>query len=451
MAQRVIAILALCLLAGCGASREARASLDAGRRAMSAKSFNEALNHFRVAIAHAPADAAAHAARGDAAEALGEFDEALEAYRTATRLKPSATNRMRLGTIAARSGHLDVAAQALEGADGPWRQHALVGVAVGAATLAVCAPQHWPQVVQLWKVCLPGALNAGTSAQASSRERVANYRFEILVEAGQRDAALALARSRGWIRDDVNYCEPHDLPLSNETAALLAMLLQPQQADCLLSVGARAGDDGLVRLGRLMLQDRVERSASPEVREQAAWYLRYRLPATDPVKTAESLNVTGWRLQYRFRRPQEALNAFNRAIAADPAFSWPYHNIGRLYLDQGNLEQALPWLARAVEVNPNHWRAQFSLGIAAHKAKRYDDALAAYARAVAMSPDDADTHANIGWILVRTGRDAEGVRELQTAVRLDPSLDRERQYLDGRFGRDARQGPTPFSVRGDAR
>jgi hypothetical protein len=68
-----------------------------------------------------------------------------------------------------------------------------------------------------------------------------------------------------------------------------------------------------------------------------------------------------------------------------------------------------------------------------------------------MSPDDADTHANIGWILVRTGRDAEGVRELQTAVRLDPSLDRERQYLDGRFGRDARQGPTPFSVRGDAR
>jgi Flp pilus assembly protein TadD len=102
-------------------------------------------------------------------------------------------------------------------------------------------------------------------------------------------------------------------------------------------------------------------------------------------------------------------------------------------------------------VNPNHWRAQFSLGVASHKAKRYDEALAAYARAAAMSPDDADTHANIGWILVKTGRDAEGVRELQTAVRLDPSLDRERQYLDGRFGRDARQGPTPFSVRGEAR
>jgi hypothetical protein len=49
-----------------------------------------------------------------------------------------------------------------------------------------------------------------------------------------------------------------------------------------------------------------------------------------------------------------------------------------------------------------------------------------------MNPDDADTRANIGWILVNTGRDAEGLRELQAAVRLDPSLDRERQYLDGR-------------------
>jgi len=449
--KRVIALLVLVLLAGCGVSRETRASLDAGHHAMAAKAFREALNHFRMAVAYAPDHAAAHVARGDAAEALGEFDEALDAYRTAARLAPSAHHRLRLGSTAARAGQLDVAAEALQGADGPWRQHALVGVAVGAATLAVCVPQHWPHVVQLWKICRPGALSAGRAAEASSRERVASYRFEILVEGGQRDAALALARSRGWVRDDVNYCQARDLPVSGETAALLAMLLQPQEADCLLPVGARAGDDGLVRLGRLMLQDRVERSTSPQVREQAAWFLRYRLPATDPVKRAESLNVTGWRLQHRFRRPQEALDAFNRAIALDPSFSWPHHNIGRLYLDQGNLEQALPWLAKAVEVNPDHWRAQFSLGVASHKAKRYDDALAAYARAAAMSPDDADTHANIGWILVKTGREAEGVRELQTAVRLDPSLERERQYLDRTFGRDARKAPTPFSLRGDAR
>jgi tetratricopeptide (TPR) repeat protein len=299
----------------------------------------------------------------------------------------------------------------------------------------MCLPRYWPQAAQLWNVCLSGAIDAGREAQAASRERIASYRFELLVEAGHRDAALALARSRGWVRDDARYCETTDPAVSAEVAALLAMLLQPQDADCLLPVGARIVDDGLVRLGRLMLQDRVERSTSPQVREQAAWVLRYRLPARDPSKVAESLNVTGWRLQHRFGRPQEALDAFNRAIAADPTFSWPYHNIGRLYLDAGDLEHARLWLARALEVNPDHWRAQFSFGVAAQRAQRYDEALAAFGRAAAMSPDDADTHASIGWILVKTGRDAEGVRELQLAVRLDPSLARERKYLDGRSGR----------------
>jgi tetratricopeptide (TPR) repeat protein len=447
MAPGVIALLALTLLAGCAGSREARASLDAGRRAVAAKSFREALGHFRTAVTQAPDLAAAHVARGDAAEALGEFDEALAAYRTAVRLAPSPHTRLRLGNVAARAGQLQLAAESLDGADGPWRQHALVGVVVGVTRLVVCAPQHWPQVGRLWKVCVSDALEAGQAAGASSRERVASYRFELLVEAGERDVALALARQREWVREDVRYCDAHDLPVSAATAALLAMLLQPQDADCLLPVGARTGDDGLVRLGRLMLTDRLERSTSPEVREQAGWLLRYRLPATDPAKLAESLNVTGWRLQHRYGRTQEAVEVFQRAIAADPSFSWPYHNIGRIYLDHGDLEQAREWLAKAVEVNPNHWRAQFNLAVALHRATRHDEALAAYERAAVMNPEDANTHANIGWILVKTGRDAEGVRALQVAVRLDPDLERERQYLDGRFGRDARQGPTPFSLR----
>jgi tetratricopeptide (TPR) repeat protein len=447
MALRALVLLAFTLLAGCAGSGDARASLNAGRRAVKVKSFREGLDHFRTAAAQAPHLAAAHVGRGHAAEALGEFDEALEAYRAAVRLAPSPDNRVRLGSLAARAGHLDVATQALDGVEGPWRQHVMVGAVAGAAKLAICVPQHWPHAARLWKVCAAGALDAGQASRAFSRERVASFRFELLVEAGEREAALALARQRGWVREDVRYCEARSVPVSAETAALLAMLLQPDDADCLLPIGARTADDGLVRLGRLMLTDRLERSRSPEVRAQAAWVLRYRLAASDPAKVAESLNVTGWRLQHRFGRPQEALEAFNRAIAADPSFSWPYHNIGRLYLDQGDLEQAQRWLAKAVEVNPNHWRAQFNLGVALHRARRYDEALTAYARAATMDPEDADTHANMGWILVTTGRDVEGVRALQTAVRLDPSLERERQYVDGRLGRDAGQGSTPFTLR----
>src|SRR3989442_15033286 len=116
-------------------------------------------------------------------------------------------------------------------------------------------------------------------------------------------------------------------------------------------------------------------------------------------------------------------------------------------MSQEDNEQALVWLTKAIEVNPNHLRAQLNLGVAAPRLQRYEEALAAYGRALAMNPADADTHANVGWILLKVGREAAALRELQSAVRLDPTLERERNYLDAHFGRDARQGPTPFSVR----
>jgi hypothetical protein len=64
-----------------------------------------------------------------------------------------------------------------------------------------------------------------------------------------------------------------------------------------------------------------------------------------------------------------------------------------------------------------------------------------------MDPMDAEAHASIGWLHLKAGHRGEGLRELQIAVRLEPSLDDERRYLDEQFGRDARQGPTPFSAR----
>jgi tetratricopeptide (TPR) repeat protein len=157
--------------------------------------------------------------------------------------------------------------------------------------------------------------------------------------------------------------------------------------------------------------------------------------------------VAGWRLQNRSRKLPEALAVYTKAIAVDPAFSWPYHNIGRLYMSQDNDAEALTWLTRALSVNRNQLRAQFNQGVAAARLRRYDEALDAYNRVLSMDPTDADAHACVGWLLLKSGRRDEGLRELQAAVRLEPALDEERRYLDAQFGHDARQGPTPFSTR----
>jgi tetratricopeptide (TPR) repeat protein len=439
------ALVSLALAAGCGPSRTARISLEEGRRAMAAQALRPALAHFRAAVSDAPDYAPAHLARGHAAEALGEFDEALDAYRAASTLAPR--HRLAFGAMAERMGQDALALQALDGADGPWRQHAVAGAVSGLATLLVCLPEYWPQLGAMWGICLPSSVTQGRGMFEASRDSVAAYRFQILVASGQRDRAIALARARGWVREGRDYCAAGDASMSAETGAVLAMLLQPARADCALDIGDDLGDEGLARLGRLLVGDRAQHSPRAEIRQRATWLLRYRLPAQDPAKLAESLNITGWRLQHRLESPAEALTVYQKAIAVDPAFSWPYHNIGRLYMDQNDHVHAREWLLMAVEVNPNHWRAQFSLGVATHRLQRYDEALTAYTRAAVMNPGDADTHANIGWVLLKLGRHTEAIRELQTAVRLNPGLEAERQYLAGEFGHDARQAATPFSLR----
>jgi tetratricopeptide (TPR) repeat protein len=110
-------------------------------------------------------------------------------------------------------------------------------------------------------------------------------------------------------------------------------------------------------------------------------------------------------------------------------------------------EQARVWLGRALEVNPDHWRALYNYGVTNAGLQRWPEALAAYRRAAAISPDDAELHANIGWTLIKLGQEAEAEQELSLAVRLNPGLRAERSYLDARYGRDARRGPTPVSTR----
>src|SRR5262245_28558310 len=446
-ARSVGALGLVVLLAGCGMSWEARKSVELGWHYMNQNAIREALASFRDAARLSPDSAEVQLALGEAAEVLGEFDQALSAYEAAARRSPSTKTWVRVGRMADRMGNVNLAVQALEAGYGPWRHHAWEATKIGAATFGFCTSSVWPAFWLMWTHCVPAASAYGNHAFTSSSERTPEEVFSILVEAGQRERALALARGRNWLRDGADYCRARDLPVSYQTPGLLAMLLHPEEAVCNVDLGTEAADGGLTNMGRMILSIQAEKASSPEVRKRAEWTLRYRLPDHQVQKTAESLNVTGYRLQHRLKRPAEAVEAFQKAIAADSTFSWPYNNIGLLYMNQNDNEQALAWFTKAVEVNPNHLRAVHNQGRAAHKLKRYDQAATAYSRTIAIDPSYAEAHANLGRVLIEAGRQTEGYRELQVAVSLDPSLEQEQRFLNARFGRDARQRPTPYDTR----
>ena len=434
-------LVAAVLLAGCsGPDARVRGPLQSGDDAARQHALREALNHYRTAAVAEPASLEAQTRRGAMAEALGEFDEALEAYGRAARLEPSALTFYRAGAMAERMGNhglaVDYLTASLSAAPTRPERAAQAGRHGIERLSAVLASSRFSRMLPDWvfRSLTMGQVVLGNAGL--DRDVVAGTLLASLIEADETTRALDLARARGWVRAGADYCAGAHGDAA-ETRALVGMLAAPEQTDCLLAVGRSLTDGGLVRLSRLVLLDRSRHSADPRVRREALAFLRERLPR-DVSKVAESLNVAAYNLHHRFRDQGDAAVVYQRAITADPEFSWPYANLGRLYMDMDEAELGLEWLQSATRLDPSHFRAWVNLGLALYSLRRYEEAVPAYQAALAINPNDAFVHAYLGRSLLSLGRDGEGVRELQTAVRLDPSLTEERDLLGRRVAADPR-------------
>src|SRR5207249_10240351 len=106
------------------------------------------------------------------------------------------------------------------------------GVKGGGGTFITCAARAWPALGEVAVQCVPYAFRGGRAIYRAARDGAAHYAFEILLDAGQRDRALALARQRGWVRADAQYCEDGawELGISRPTRPFRAAVPTPAPA-----------------------------------------------------------------------------------------------------------------------------------------------------------------------------------------------------------------------------
>lgn len=433
----LLAGLTLLLLACSGPDARVRGSLRSGDDAVRQHALREALHHYRTAAVAEPASLDAQTRRGAMAEALGEFDEALEAYGKAAKLEPSAQTFYRAGALAERTGNHGLAVDYLTASLGAPQTRGERVAQAGRRSLEWVATSRLSRMLPEWAVrsLMAGSILLGRAAL--DRDMVAGTLLTSMIEAGETARAMDLARARGWVRAGADYCAGATGEAA-ETRALVGMLAAPEQTDCLLPLGRRLTDAGLVRLSRVVLLDRSRHSGDPRVRREALSFLRDRLPVHDVAKVAESLNIAGYNLHHRYADLGDAAVVYQRAIGVDAEFSWPLANLGRLYMDMEEPELGVEWLEAATRIDPKHFPAWVNLGLAFYSLRRYEDAVPAYRAALGINPNDAVVHAYLGRSLLSLGRDGEGVRELQAAVRLDPSLTEERDLLGRRVAADPR-------------
>ncbi len=116
--------------------------------------------------------------------------------------------------------------------------------------------------------------------------------------------------------------------------------------------------------------------------------------------------------------PGEAIAAYRRALALDPAHPGAHVNLGRLLHEAGDAAAAEPHYAAALAARPEDATAAYNLGVALQDMGRLPEALLAYQRAVRIDPESADAHFNAAALAERLGRPAEALRHLRTYRKL---------------------------------
>jgi tetratricopeptide (TPR) repeat protein len=124
-------------------------------------------------------------------------------------------------------------------------------------------------------------------------------------------------------------------------------------------------------------------------------------------------------------RYTEALAEFEQALEGDLESHEPeyvHYMIGRSHDALDQFDEAIAAYQRALEINPDYEEAWVGLGVVYRLSGDFEAAHAAYSEALAIDPDNANAHSSLGTLYLLEDNPEESIKEFEEAIRLDPQL-----------------------------
>ena len=126
---------------------------------------------------------------------------------------------------------------------------------------------------------------------------------------------------------------------------------------------------------------------------------------------------------HRSGRLVEAEQAYREILSREPDHPDALQLLGTLADQCGHHDQAVELISRAIQLSPRPLAGWHNnLGEAHRKLKHFNEAEAAYRRAIETDANHAGAHNNLGLILQETGRIDDAIRELERALELQPDF-----------------------------
>ncbi|MBI1824366.1 MAG: tetratricopeptide repeat protein [Nitrospirae bacterium] len=127
---------------------------------------------------------------------------------------------------------------------------------------------------------------------------------------------------------------------------------------------------------------------------------------------------------------EKAIKAYQAVIEIDKTFTDSYIHLASLYLKVKKIDLALKTMEEARESNPQKEDILLSgKGWIYFQAERYDESVAAFNRAIKISPNNPDFHYNLGQVYDKVNNFDEMEKEMRKSIELEPAYANALNYL----------------------
>lgn len=131
------------------------------------------------------------------------------------------------------------------------------------------------------------------------------------------------------------------------------------------------------------------------------------------------LGVLSWKQCWIYRNVE---TLWLDTIARNPTSFMAYNNLGKLHLDEGRLEKAIPFFEESLRHYPMEATARNNLGVTLAILGRFDEAKKQYDKAISDHPDDPQAYHNLGVLFARQRQNEKAIEYYRKAVDLNPKL-----------------------------
>ncbi len=143
-------------------------------------------------------------------------------------------------------------------------------------------------------------------------------------------------------------------------------------------------------------------------------------PASAPESAPSALTAEQWfdlASELEKHSPAEARRAYHQALELDPGLAAAHINLGRLYHQSKQVEQAEAHYRAAIR-HADDPIAHFNLAVLLEDTERPEEAIRAYRQALALDPDFADAHYNVALLFEARGQRSEAITHFRAARKL---------------------------------